>query len=164
MGGGSLSTAGLVRLREVITGHVHDGTVPGVVVELARGGDVHVDAVGNTTVDGREPMLPDALFRITSMTRPVTAVATLLLVQDGRLSLDEPVDRLLSELADRRVLRRLDGPVDDTVAAHRPITVRDLLTFRMGMGVVLAPAGTYPIQDAIRRSRIGVGPPAPDLL
>src|SRR5207302_6424398 len=145
MAGRGFSTEGLARLHEAMASHVNAGTVPGVVVALARAGDVHVDAIGNATVDGREPMRPDALFRITSMTRPVTAVATLLLVQDRRLSLDEPVDRLLPELADRRVLRRVDGPVDDTVAAHRPITVRDLLTFRGGFGMILAPPNDYPI-------------------
>jgi CubicO group peptidase (beta-lactamase class C family) len=145
-----------------MTGHVNARVVPGVVVALARGGDVHVDAIGNATVDGREPMRPDALFRITSMTRPVTAVATLLLVQDGRLSLDEPVDRLLPELADRRVLRRVDGPVDDTVAAHRAITVRDLLTFRAGFGMILAPPDDYPILLAEAALELrSVGPPTP---
>jgi CubicO group peptidase (beta-lactamase class C family) len=96
------------------------------------------------------------------MTRPVTAVATLLLVQDGRLSLDEPVDRLLPELADRRVLRRVDGPLDDTVPAHRPITVRDLLTFRSGFGMILAPPDDYPILLAEAALELrSVGPPTP---
>jgi CubicO group peptidase (beta-lactamase class C family) len=162
MDGGGFSTAGLTRLHEAMTAHVNAGTVPGIVVAVARGGDVHVDAIGNTTPDGREPMRPDALFRITSMTRPVTAVATLLLVQDGRLSLDEPVDRLLPELADRRVLRRVDGPIDETVAAHRPITVRDLLTFRAGFGMILAPPEDYPILLAEAALELrSVGPPTP---
>jgi CubicO group peptidase (beta-lactamase class C family) len=162
MGGRGFSTAGLARLHEAMTSHVNAGTVPGVVVALARGGDVHVEGIGNATVDGREPMRPDALFRITSMTRPVTAVATLLLVQDGRLSFDEPVVRLLPELADRRVLRRVDGPVEDTVAAHRPITVRDLLTFRAGFGMILAPPDDYPILLAEAALELrSVGPPTP---
>src|SRR5712692_2284057 len=162
MGGRGFSTAGLARLHEAMAVYVNAGTVPGVVLALARGGDVHIDAIGNVSADGREPMPPDALFRITSMTRPVTAVATLLLVQDGRLSLDEPVDRLLPELADRRVLRRVNGPVDDTVAAHRPITVRDLLTFRAGFGMILAPPDEYPILLAEAALELrSVGPPTP---
>ena len=68
----------------------------------------------------------------------------MILVEECKLRLDEPVVRLLPELADRKVLKRLDGPLDETVPANRPITVRDLLTFRMGFGVILAPAGTYP--------------------
>ena len=64
------------------------------------------------------------------MTKPITAVAAMILVEECKLRLDEPVDRLLPELADRRVLKRIDGPLDETVPADRPITVRDLLTFR----------------------------------
>jgi CubicO group peptidase (beta-lactamase class C family) len=160
---GGLSTTRLRRMREIMASHIERGTMPGLVTLVSRRGEVHVDTIGTMAVDG-PPVARDTIFRISSMTKPIIAAATMILVEECRLRLDEPVDRLLPELADRRVLRRLDGPVDDTVPAHRPITVRDLLTFRMGMGIVLAPPGTYPIQDAIRRSRIGVGPPAPDLL
>ena len=68
------------------------------------------------------------------MTKPIVAVAALVLVEECRLRLDEPIDRLLPELADRRVLRQPDGPLDATVPADRPVTVRDLLTMRMGFG------------------------------
>jgi len=74
------------------------------------------------------------------------------------------VDRLLPELADRRVLKRLDAPLDDTVPARRPITVRDLLTFRMGFGQMLAPPDAYPILKAASEQQIGMGPPAPAAL
>ena len=85
------------------------------------------------------------------MTKPITAVAAMILVEECRLRLDDPVDRLLPELADRRVLKCLDGPLDDAEPAKRPITLRDLLTFRMGVGVVVvirredvaAPVGSY---------------------
>ena len=76
------------------------------------------------------------------------------------LRLDEPVDRLLPELADRRVVRRIDGPVDDTVPAQRPITVRDLLTFRMGFGAYFGPC---PLNDAAAPLQLSVGPPQPSL-
>jgi CubicO group peptidase (beta-lactamase class C family) len=94
------------------------------------------------------------------MTKPITAAATMLLVEEGRLQLDEPVDRLLPELANRRVLRRPDGPLDDTVPAHRPITVRDLLTFTMGLGLtIMLPEGT-PIRSAVEELQlVGFGPP-----
>ena len=84
----------------------------------------------------------------------------MILVEECKLRLDEPVDRLLPELADRKVLKRLDGPLDDTVPANRPITVRDLLTFRMGFGIVMAPPDTYPIQKAMQRAadRSAIGP------
>ena len=110
---------------------------------------------------GNDPMRRDTIFRISSMTKPVTAVATMILVEECKLRLDEPVDRLLPELADRRVLRAVDGPLDDTVPANRPITVRDLLTFRMGFGMVMAMPGTSPIQDAPHEVMLGQGPPHP---
>jgi len=86
----------------------------------------------------------------------------MVLVEECTLRLDEPVDRLLPELADRRVLRRLDGPLDDTAPATRPITVRDLLTFTMGFGIILVPSGAYPIQQALNELQVvGFGPPNP---
>jgi CubicO group peptidase (beta-lactamase class C family) len=84
------------------------------------------------------------------------------LVDEGKLTLDEPVDRLLPELANRRVLRSIDADVDDTVPAKRALTVEDLLTFRCGLGMVLAPPDRYPIQKAIAAlgvNGVGFGPP-----
>ena len=101
------------------------------------------------------PMRRDTIFRIASMTKPITAAATMILVEECKLRLDEPVDRLLPELADRRVLKRLDGPLDDTVPANRPITVRDLLTFRMGFGLMMAPPDDYPILKAMNEQQLG---------
>src|SRR5207244_3614044 len=104
------------------------------------------------------PLRRDASFRSASVTKLVAAVAALTLVEECRLRLDDPVDELLPELADRRVLRKPDGPLDDTVPAHRPITVRDLLTFRLGIGLVLAPPGAYPIQRAMDEAGLSPGP------
>ena len=78
----------------------------------------------------------DSLFRIASTTKPITAAATLAVIEEGLIGLDEPVDRLLPELADRRVLTRMDGPLDETVPAERAITTRDLLTFTFGFGMI----------------------------
>src|SRR5436190_16467189 len=89
--------------------------------------------------DADRPMRRDTIFRIASMTKPILATATMQLVEAGALTLEEPVDRLLPELAGRRVLRRLDGPLDDTVPAGRPITIEDLLTFRLGHGLLIGP-------------------------
>jgi CubicO group peptidase (beta-lactamase class C family) len=123
---------------------------------------VHTNAIGIPAVGGTEPIRPKLIFRITSMTRPVTAVAALMLVEHGRLELDAPVDGLLPELAGRRVLRRPDGPVDDTVAAERPVTARDLLTFRGGFGMILAPPEEYPILQAEQALELSsAGPPIP---
>src|SRR5260370_1092541 len=120
------------------------GEMRGNVAAVADGDEVHVDAIGTMAFGGAEPMGRDTIFRIASMTKPVLATATMMLVEDGALSLDEPVDRLLPELADRRVLRNVDGPLDDTVPADRPITVEDLLTFRMGHGMLIEPTFDRP--------------------
>ena len=137
MGTGGLSKARLDRMHDVMAGYVDRGEVPGLVTLVSRRGETHVDAIGVTAVGGKKPMQRDAIFRIASMTKPITAAAAMILVEECKLRLDEPVDRLLPELANRKVLKRLDGPLDDTVPAKRPITVRDLLTFRMGLGIIM---------------------------
>jgi CubicO group peptidase (beta-lactamase class C family) len=142
------STSRFARLRPALAGYVERGEVPGVVALLARHGETHVEAIGAKSAGGGDPIRRDTIFRIASMTKPVTAAAAMILVEECRLRLDEPVDRLLPELAGRRVLRRLDGPLNDTEPARRPITLRDLLTFRMGFGILMAPPGIYPIQRA----------------
>ncbi len=119
-------------MHDVMAGYVERGEVPGIVTLVSRRGEVHVDAIGNMAVGAATPIRRDTIFRIASLTKPITAAATMILVEECKLRLDEPVDRLLPELASRKVLKRLDGPLDDTVPANRPITVRDLLTFRMG--------------------------------
>jgi len=162
MSNGGLSKARLGRMHDVMAAHVERGELPGLVTLVGRRGEVHVDAMGMKAIGGRDPMRQDTIFRITSMTKPITAAAAMILVEECRLRLDEPVDRLLPELAERRVLQRLDGPLDDTVPAHRPITLRDLLTFRMGLGVIFEPSGHYPIQQAVNELQIvGFGPPNP---
>jgi CubicO group peptidase (beta-lactamase class C family) len=95
------------------------------------------------------------------MTKPIAAAAGMILVEEGRLRLDDPVDSWLPELADRRVLKRLNAPLTETVRSKRPITLRDLLTLRPGIGVVLAEPGTYPIQRAMDELELGQGAPSP---
>jgi CubicO group peptidase (beta-lactamase class C family) len=111
-------------------------------------------------------MRPTTLFRIASITKPVTAAVVLSLAEDGLLGLDEPVDRLLPELADRRVLRRPDGPLTDTIEAERAVTTRDLLTFTWGFGMqgamFMAPE-PWPIVSAVaERELSSFGSPDPD--
>jgi CubicO group peptidase (beta-lactamase class C family) len=159
----STSRAGLDRLHHAMAARVAKGELPGMVTLVARGDDLAVDTIGAMAFDSEEPMRRDAIFRITSMTKPVLAVATMMLVDDGKLALDEPVDRLAPELADRRVLRRIDGPLDDTVPANRPITVEDLLSFRMGYGMVFEPSfePPYPVITAAAELELVMGPPDP---
>lgn len=161
MSTGGWSKARLGRMRDVMAGHVERGDVPGLVTLVSRRGEVHVEALGMKAVGGNEPMRRDTIFRIASLTKPLTAAAAMILVEECRLRLDEPVDGLLPELAGRRVLKRLDGPLDDTVPAHRSITLRDLLTFRLGIGAVMAPPGRYPIQRAMDEAGLSPGPTPP---
>jgi CubicO group peptidase (beta-lactamase class C family) len=153
---GGLSPTGLTRLSDAMRGYVERGEVAGLVALLARHDEVHAVALGVQDLGTATPMRRDSIFRIASMTKPVTAAAAMMLVEDAKLRLDDPVDRLLPELADRRVLRSIESPPDDTVPANRPITLRDLLTFRVGFGAVMAPPGRYPIRAAVEQ--VGLAP------
>jgi CubicO group peptidase (beta-lactamase class C family) len=141
--------------------YVERGEVPGLVALVTRNGREQVEVLGVKTLGKSDPVQRDSIFRIASMTKPITAVATMLLVEEGKLRLDEPVERLLPELANRKVLRRLESPLDDVVPARRSITVLDLLTFRMGFGLLMAPPGTYPIQKATEELELGQHSPMP---
>jgi CubicO group peptidase (beta-lactamase class C family) len=159
-----LTAAGLEGLHAAAERHVGDDRVPGLVALVARGGQVHVEALGRLSVGG-PPVARDSLFRIASTTKPITAAVTLAVAAEGLIGLDEPVDRLLPELAGRRVLRRMDGPLDDTVPAARAITARDLLTFTFGFGMVgemFASAQPWPAVAAAGELRLStIGPPDP---
>ncbi|MGZ5940594.1 MAG: serine hydrolase domain-containing protein [Rhizomicrobium sp.] len=159
-GAGGLSKTHLRRMHDVMAGHVDDGSMPGLVMLVSRRGEIHVDVIGNMAIDGA-PMQRDTVFRITSMTKPITAVAAMILVEECKLRLDDPVDRWLPELANRKVLRAIDAPLDDTVPARRPITLRDLLTFRLGYGMIMAFPDRYPIQKAIAEAGLAPGPVFP---
>jgi CubicO group peptidase (beta-lactamase class C family) len=163
MSRGGLSKERLGRLHGVMTGHVERGWMPGVVTLVSRRGEVHVEAIGTMDFGGSEAMRRDTIFRIASLTKPIVAAAAMVLVEECRLRLDDPVDPWLPELADRKVLRSIESPVENTVPANRPITLRDLLTFRLGLGPVFAPPDTYPIQKAIADTGIASGPRLPEL-
>jgi CubicO group peptidase (beta-lactamase class C family) len=161
-----LSDAAIAGIHAAAERQIGDERIPGLVALAARGDDVHVEALGRLAVGGR-PVARDSLFRIASTTKPVAAVATLALVEEGLIALDEPVDRLLPELAHRRVLARMDGPLDDTVPAERAVTVRDLLTFTFGFGMVLemfTASEPWPVAVASEELHLAtLGPPAPDV-
>ncbi|TXS04175.1 class A beta-lactamase-related serine hydrolase [Streptomyces sp. col6] len=121
-------------LREVLEKQVRDGSVPGAVGLVARGRHVDVAAAGSAGTDDSTPMARDSLFRIASVTKPVTAAAVMMLVEDGRIALDDPVAPWLPELAAPVVVRTPESPVDDVVPASRAITLLDLMTSRAGYG------------------------------
>ncbi|MFI6444206.1 serine hydrolase domain-containing protein [Kitasatospora sp. NPDC050543] len=152
-GNSGFSEAGLRRLREVLARHVESGRIPGLVALVGRGDETHVEAIGTMRHDGGLPMRRDTIFRMASTTKPVAVAAATILLDECRLRLDEPTDRWLPELADRRVLKRADGPLEDTVPARRPITVRDLLTSTFGLGLDMT-ARTSPIMGAFFEQKI----------
>jgi CubicO group peptidase (beta-lactamase class C family) len=153
------------KLDDIIEAAVARGDAPGVVAAVGRGDEGYLAAAGVMAVAG-PPMQPDTLFRIASITKPVTAAVVLGLAEDGAFGLDEPVDRLLPELANRRVLRRPDGPLTDTIAAERAVTTRDLLTFTWGFGMqgaMFMASEPWPIVSAAAERELGTfGPPQPD--
>lgn len=161
---GNLSRSGLDAIRAAAQRHVADDNVPGLVALVASGDQVHVEALGRLSAGG-PPVARDSLFRIASTTKPITGAATLALVAEGLVGLDEPVDQLLPELANRQVLREMGGPLDDTVPATRPITTRDLLTFTFGFGMsgeMFTAAGAWPVVIAAEElSLVAFGPPDP---
>jgi len=130
---GGFSGKRLKRLTEGMQAYVDRGEVAGVVTLIQRRGEeAHCDVIGRQDSEAGIPMRRDTIFRIASMTKPVACVAALMLLEEGRIRLDDPIDRWLPELADRRVLRNPAGPLDDTYKPSRPILVVDLMTHMPG--------------------------------
>src|SRR5215468_458497 len=126
---GALRQSGVQRLHDAMSERIARRELPGLVMVLARGSDAVIDPIGQVAFDedaasgaapSAEPMRRDTVFRIASCTKPIAAAAAMTMVEDGTLALSEPVERWLPELADRRVLRHIDGPLDDTEPAQRP--------------------------------------------
>jgi len=150
---GGFSLKRLARVREAVGRYVDAGDVPGAVAVVARRGEVHIEAMGNLAFEGpssKTPMAADTICRMASMTKPIVAACAMTLVEDGTLRLDDPVDALLPELADMKVLANPSGPLEETIPATRSITLRDLLTYTLGTGMVVGvEPGTVPIADAV---------------
>ena len=156
--------ARISRLGEAMTSHVEQDRVGGVAWLVDRGEEVEVGVAGHLTRGAAAPVGRDSIFRIASMTKPMVAVATLMLVEECKLRLEEPVDSLLPELAARHVLvdgrGTLDGP---TVPAVRPITVQDVLTFRLGWGMDFSAGWPQPLITKMGDLGLGSGPPEPQV-
>ena len=148
------SSARLARMHAALRRHVESGHAPGLVALVHQREREHVETIGTMAFDSTVPMRRDTIFRLASTTKPITAVGAMILVEECKVRLDDPADEWLPELKDRRVLRTLESPLDDTVPARRPITVRDLLTFRSGYGEVLFISPTCPLQKAMAEARL----------
>lgn len=143
----SLDLTKLATVRPALEGFVARGELSGVVTLTSLGGEiVQSEAIGWSDIERRVPMRTDTLFRIASMTKPITSVAALMLIEEGTIALDDPVTRWAPELAGLRVLRNVSGPLDDTEPARRDITIEDLLTHRSG--IAYAPFSEGPIKQA----------------
>ncbi|GGU06233.1 serine hydrolase domain-containing protein [Streptomyces coeruleorubidus] len=154
------SEAGLRRMRDVLARYVESGKIPGLVALVSRGEETHAEVLGTMRHDGGPPMRRDTIFRMASTSKPVGMSAAMILLDECRLRLDDLVDPWLPELADRQVLKRIDGPLDDTVPARRPITVRDVLTSTFGLGMDMTSLGT-PIMNAVFEQGLTPNLPTP---
>jgi CubicO group peptidase (beta-lactamase class C family) len=166
MGTAGLSKSRLDRMHQVLSGFIERKEMPGLVALVSHHDDLHVETLGTLAFGNPAPMKRDTIFRIASLTKLIAAAAAMILVEECKIRLDSSIEPWLPELANRRVLKslssQLDNQLDDTVPAERAITLRDLLTYRMGFGSVMAMPDTYPIQKLIREYRIGGdGPPRP---
>lgn len=144
----------VARMHATLQRYIDSGEIPGVVALVHQRGREHVETIGTMAFGGNQPMHRDTIFRLASTTKPVTAVGAMTLVEECRLRLDDPVEPWLPELGNRRVLRTLESALDDTVPAKRPITLRDLLTFRCGYGEVAFLSPTCAHQQALMDARL----------
>ncbi len=148
-------------LHDILQTYVGNGSVPGAAGLMTHGDRVEVAAAGPADVDGTSPMARNSIFRIASITKPITAAAVMMLVEDGRIALEDPVRQWLPELASPAVVRTPASPVDDVVPAVRPITVADLLTSRAGYGF---PSDFSLPAVGLLFSELKQGPPQPQLV
>lgn len=148
------------RLRRVVGHHVDAGSIGAASWRVERDEAVVEGATG--AFDDGAPARVDSVYRITSMSKPIAAVAALTFVADGRAELDEPVSLHLPELADLEVLRSPDAEVHDTVAADRPVTLRDLLAFTLGWGMDFSGDGPTPWDRAAERLGVAFAGPDPN--
>ena len=126
------------------------GLLSGAVTLVWQGGKVlQVNEIGYRDVDAGLPMQRDTLFRIASMTKPITVAAAMTLVEEGKLALGDPITRWLPEFAEMRVLAEPQGPLERTVPAARLITVDDLMTHRSGLAYMFSISG--PLSRAYAR-------------
>jgi CubicO group peptidase (beta-lactamase class C family) len=137
-----LAAVSLADNRSSIDQAVEAGLLSGAVTLVWHRGEVlQVNAIGHRDVEAKLPMQPDTIFRIASMTKPVTVAAAMALADQGKLALSDPITHWVPELADLRVLVDAAGPLDHTVPAQRPITVEDLMTHRSGLAYSFSVVG-----------------------
>jgi CubicO group peptidase (beta-lactamase class C family) len=121
---------------------VDAGLLSGAVTLVWQRGEIlQVNEIGHRDVDARLPMRRDTVFRIASMSKPVTTAAAMTLIEEGKLALTDPIVGWMPEFADMRVLDDPHGPLEATSPARRPITVEDLMTHRSGLAYAFSVGG-----------------------
>ena len=131
---GGLNPAGMAQIAPALQKVVADGDLSGIVTLVWRKGEiVQAETLGRRNIEADLPMQRDTLFRIASMTKPITSVAALMLMEEGKLKLDDPITKWAPEFADMQVIADPAGPVEATSPAPRPITIEDLMTHRAGL-------------------------------
>jgi CubicO group peptidase (beta-lactamase class C family) len=131
---GGLSASRLKYLTQGMQSYIDRGVIAGALTLIWRHGALaHSDLLGWQDEQVKTPLKRDTIFRIASMSKPVTAVAMLILLEEGKFRLEDPIDTWLPELANRKILKNPSGPLDDTYPSPRPITVGDLVTQRLGL-------------------------------
>src|SRR5882724_4037413 len=139
---GGFLQAGLAQIPPALQAVVDAGDLSGFVTLVWRKGEAaQLNTVGWRDVAAGEPMTRDTLFRIASMTKPVTSIAALMLLEEGKLSLEDPITKWLPEFSDMQVLKDATGPIDETYPAPREITVEDLMTHRAGLAYAFTSVG-----------------------
>jgi CubicO group peptidase (beta-lactamase class C family) len=150
---GGFVTAGLAQIPPALQAVVDAGDLSGFVTLIWRKGEVaQVNTIGRRDIEGSAPMTRDTLFRIASMTKPVTSVAALMLLEEGKLRLEDPITKWLPEFSGMQVLKDAEGPIENTYPAVRDITVDDLMTHRAGLAYAFTSMG--PIAQA-HEDRLG---------
>jgi CubicO group peptidase (beta-lactamase class C family) len=153
------SPEALAKVPPILASSVESGDTPGVISLIWRKREVvQVAAAGLRDIERRLPMERSTIFRIASMTKPVTVCAALTLVEEGRMRLDDPIAKWAPEFAAMRVLKHADGPLDDTYPSPRPITIEDLMTHRSGLAYSFTSSG--PLARALE-DQIGFGIDSP---
>jgi CubicO group peptidase (beta-lactamase class C family) len=143
-----------VRIAAPARDAVASGDIPGAVCLVWQGGELRELAVaGLRDIEKKLPAERDTIFRIASMSKPITSVAALILMEKGVMRLDDPISKWAPEFADMRVLHRPDGPLDDTYPSPRAITIEDLLTHRSGLSYAFTAKG--PLAQALE-ARFGL--------
>ena len=140
------------RIPGALQGVVEAGDLSGFVTLIWRKGEiVQLNTLGKRDIAANKPMTRDTMFRIASMTKPLTSVLALMLMEEGRLKLDDPITKWVPEFSGMKVLKSATGPLDDVVDAPRDITVEDLLTHRSGLAYGFTSVGpiAHAYQDVL---------------